>query len=117
MIYHIQDTRLTVKKVSKGNRPFANLEEYSRETTNISNAKVNLEDTIYVLWDFIDDDNQEAIETFRKLDGKKHLTIVEHQMKHFAAICKSLIFESNEFMSLIEYEGRKLCLRHYSIMN
>lgn len=118
MIYYTSDIHLDDQKIfDKCNRPFCGLEEYKNEIIRRWNNKVNDGDTVYILGDIVEDTSVESIETFRLLNGIKHLIIGNHDLKLLDRIRKSNIFETIDFMSLIEDDGRKVCICHYPVMD
>ena len=118
MIYYIADIHFGDKKVfDKCSRPFSSLEEMEREIIKRWNKKVGDEDTVFVLGDIAEDDYVEVIKIFEVLKGHKHLIIGNHDLKMIEHIRDSGIFESIEFMKLIEDAGKKVCLCHYPVMD
>lgn len=118
MIYYISDTHFGDQKVfDKCSRPFRDLEEMKEEIVRRWNAKVNDDDLVYVLGDIADNKYIEAIEIFRNLKGRKHLIIGNHDHDMLEEIKASNVFESTQFISMIEDKGRKVCLCHYPLMD
>lgn len=118
MIYYISDTHLGDLRVfNKCSRPFSGLDELEQEIILRWNNKVEDEDTVYVLGDIAEDSYLKAIEIFRTLKGHKHLIIGNHDLKMLDNITKSGVFESIEFMKLINDGDRKVCLCHYPVMD
>lgn len=116
MIYYISDIHFNDLRVfNKCLKPFKNLVDYKEEIIKRWNLKVNEEDIIYILGDLADD--IEVIKILRKLKGHKHLIIGNHDLKLLDEYKKSQIFESIEFMKLIDDKGRKVFLCHYPIMD
>lgn len=118
MIYYISDIHFDDQKIfDKCSRPFSGLEEYRNEIIKRWNAKVNENDIVYVLGDIAEDSSVESISIFKKLNGKKHFIIGNHDLKLLDEIRNANIFESIEFMDLIDDEGRKVCVCHYPVMD
>ena len=118
MIYYISDTHLGDLRVfNKCSRPFSGLEELEAEIIKRWNNKVKADDIVYVLGDIADDDYVKAIEVYRGLNGIKHFIIGNHDLKMLDLIKESGVFQTIEFMSLIEDNGRKVCLCHYPLMD
>ena len=118
MIYYISDTHLGDQKVfEKCSRPFSNLEELENEIIRRWNAKVKDGDIVYVLGDIAEDNYTKVIEIFRELKGHKHFIVGNRDLKMLELINKSNVFESIEFINLIEDSGIKVCLCHYPIMD
>lgn len=118
MIYYISDIHLDDQKIfDKCSRPFSGLKEYKEEIISRWNGKVKNDDTIYVLGDIVEDTSVDSIETFRRLKGVKHFIIGNHDLQLLDAIKESRIFETIDFMRLIDDEGRKVCICHYPVMD
>lgn len=118
MIYYISDTHLGDLRVfNKCARPFASLEEMEKTIVDNWNKKVRKEDTVYVLGDLAEDGYKKAIDVYAGLNGHKHLLVGNHDMKMLDEIKESNVFESIDFMTLIEDGGRKICLCHYPVMD
>lgn len=116
MIYYISDTHLGDLRVfNKCSRPFTGLEELEREIVNRWNSKVKEEDIVYVLGDIAEDGYRKAIDIFKGLKGHKRLIIGNHDLAMLDSIKESGVFESMEFMKLIDDNGRKVCLCHYPL--
>ena len=118
MIYYISDTHLGDLRVfNKCARPFASLEEMEKTIVDNWNKKVRKEETVYVLGDLAEDGYKKAIDVYAGLNGHKHLLVGNHDMKMLDEIKESNVFESIDFMTLIEDGGRKICLCHYPVMD
>lgn len=118
MIYYISDTHLGDLKVfNKCHRPFANLEEMHSVIIDKWNNKVGNNDKVYVLGDLVDEDKPELLKVFKKLNGKKHLIVGNHDTKNLCFIKESNIFDSIDFIKLIEDLNHKVCLCHYPLMD
>ena len=118
MISYISDTHLGDLRVfNKCARPFASLEEMEKTIVDNWNKKVRKEDTVYVLGDLAEDGYKKAIDVYAGLNGHKHLLVGNHDMKMLDEIKESNVFESIDFMTLIEDGGRKICLCHYPVMD
>lgn len=116
MIYYISDTHLGDLRVfNKCSRPFTCLEEMENEIVKRWNSKVNENDIVYVLGDIAEDGYKRAVEVLRGLKGHKHLIIGNHDLAMLDLIKESAVFESIEFIELIEDNGRKVCLCHYPL--
>ncbi len=117
MIYYVADTHLGDQRVfDKCAKPFVDLAEYKEEIVKRWNAKVQPEDTVYVLGD-IAGDSIDDIETFRKLNGFKHLIVGNHDIPLLSAIKDSGAFVSIDFIRVIEDNERKVCICHYPLMD
>lgn len=118
MIYYISDIHFNDQKIfDKCTRPFSGLEEYRQEIILRWNRKVKSNDIVYVLGDIAEDTSIESVNLFRQLNGIKHFIIGNHDLKLLEVIKESHIFESINFMDLIDDEGRKVCVCHYPVMD
>lgn len=115
--YYISDLHLRDQSIfDKCKRMFQNLEEMEKTIINNWNSRVNTDDDVYVLGD-IADDNPETIEVYRNLSGHKHLIVGNHDHIILNEIKESGIFESVNFIDVIEDSGCKICLCHYPLMD
>lgn len=118
MIYYISDIHLGDLRVfNKCSRPFSGLKELENEIVLRWNKKVKDTDVVYVLGDIAEDNYSPAIDVFRRLKGTKHLIVGNHDLKMLKEIKKSRVFETVEFMKLIDDNGRKVFLCHYPVMD
>lgn len=118
MIYYIADIHFNDLRVfNKCSKPFKDLEDYKDEIIRRWNKKVNKEDDVYVLGDIAEDSYEEAIDILKTLNGHKHFIIGNHDLILLDKYKESGVFESVDFMSLIEDNGRKVCLCHYPVMD
>ena len=117
MIYYVSDLHIGDETIfKKCNRPFKNVDEMKQTIIKKWNCKVSPDDIVYVLGD-IADDNPKTIETYRLLNGHKHLIVGNHDHDILDDIRKSKIFESVKFIDLIEDNGRKVCICHHPLMD
>lgn len=118
MIYYIADIHFGDLRVfNKCSKPFKNLNEYEIEIVKQWTKKVSNDDTVYVLGDISDGIYLKSIDLIRNLPGKKNLIIGNHDLPILDKIKKSGVFDTIEFMGLIEDNGRKVCLCHYPVMD
>jgi len=118
MIYYIADIHLGDQRVfDKCAKPFNDLQEYETEIVNRWNAKVRPDDTVYVLGDIAEDNYLRSIDIIRILPGRKHLIVGNHDLAMLPRIKESCVFETIDFMRMIEDNGRKVCLCHYPLMD
>lgn len=116
MIYYISDTHLGDLSVfNQCSRPFTDLKELENEIIKRWNSKVKENDIVYVLGDIAKDGYKRAIEVFRVLKGHKRLIIGNHDLAMLDLIRESEVFESVEYIKLIEDNGRKVFLCHYPL--
>lgn len=118
MIYYISDTHLGDLRVfNKCARPFMNLKEMEEEIKLKWNSIVREDDNVYVLGDLAEDDYVKVIDIFKTFKGHKHLIVGNHDLKMLEQIKMSGIFESIDYIKLIDDRGRKVCLCHYPLMD
>ena len=118
MIFYISDTHFRDEKIFyKCKRPFSSLEEMEKTIINNWNKKVNANDTVYVLGDIVKDDDLDALQIFKSLNGHKHLIVGNHDGYILDGIVKSNIFESIKYIDLIIDNNRKVCICHYPLMD
>ena len=72
---------------------------------------------VYVLGDISDGVDKKSIGIFKKLNGVKHLLIGNHDEPILQEIADSSIFQSIQFIKLINDENRKVCLCHYPLLD
>lgn len=118
MIYYISDTHFNdINVFNKCSRPFKDLKEMKETIIKNYNGKVKNNDHVYILGDLAKDDSIEAIDIIQNLNGHKHLLIGNHDLQILDYIIASQIFETIDFMILIEDNNRKVCLCHYPVMD
>ena len=116
-IFYISDLHLRDQAIfNKCKRPFNNLEEMEKTIIRNWNSKVDDDDIVYVLGD-IADDNPNTIEVYKGLKGHKHLIVGNHDHIILDAIKESGIFETINFIEVIEDSGHKVCICHYPVMD
>ena len=97
-------------------RPFENLEQMHQKIKQNWNAVVSEQDDVYIIGDVCLGFNGEIAEYLRKLHGKKHLVIGNHDRKYLANQNFRALFESIDNYLLIDDEERKVVLFHYPIL-
>lgn len=118
MVYYISDIHLGDLRVyEKCSRPFKSLQDMEFEIIKKWNKKVKVDDIVYVLGDIAEDNNLEALKTYKSLNGHKHLIVGNHDLKMLDKIESERIFESINYIVLIDDDKRKVCLCHYPLMD
>ena len=118
MIYYISDIHFDDQKIfDKCSRPFKDLNDYKNEIIKRWNSKVSKGDIVYVLGDIAEDNTPECISIFNELNGIKHFIIGNHDLLLLQKIKDSNLFETIDFMKVIDDEGRKVCICHYPVMD
>ena len=102
--------------IKHSSRPFVSVEEMDAALMANWNAVVKPQDTVYVVGDLFFRNTVSAEDYLRKLNGKKHLIVGNHDrdwMKKLDLLC---FFESVE--RLVELNGgtHRLTLCHYPMM-
>lgn len=113
-IYFTADTHFHHKNIIHlQDRPYKDLDHMTEDLIDRWNSVVKYEDTIYHLGDFSFAGPQGWDRVLRRLNGKKHLIIGNHDKK----VEKSI----RHFMSIqhyleLEIDDRKICLSHYPML-
>lgn len=117
MIYYISDLHLDDQTIfDKCKRPFKDLIELKNTIITNWNKKISNEDIVYILGD-IGSNDKHSIDTYKLLNGHKHLIVGNHDHEIIDYIKESKIFESIKFIGLINDKDRKVCLCHYPLMD
>lgn len=118
MNYFISDTHFGDKRVfDKCSRPFKDVNECAEFIVDRWNDKVKGDDHVYILGDIAEDSYVDGIDILKRLKGHKHFIVGNHDEKMLPLYKKSGVFESIDFIKLITDSGRKVCLRHYPLMD
>ena len=118
MIYYISDLHLGDSKVfKKCSRPFKDLNEMKDAIASNWNAIVKEEDTVWLLGDLTGDEAFDSVSVLKTMKGRKNLIIGNHDYGHLEESRNSGLFETINFITLIDDNKRKVCLCHYPIMD
>ena len=118
MIFYTADIHFRDERIFKlCSRPFLNLVSYEKEFCKRWNKKVNKDDAVYILGDLSREDFIDVVAILKTLNGHKHLIVGNHDEKLLTVLKKACVFESIEFIKLIDDNGRKVCLCHYPLMD
>ncbi len=119
MIFYIADTHFGHDNIIRNcDRPFADADEMDRIIISNWNARVRDEDTVYVLGDVAYKyDTEELKAILKKLNGRKHLLLGNHDGGWTAETWAKNCFESVNFMIEISDNGRLCTLCHYPMMS
>lgn len=118
MNFYISDTHFGDENVfQKCSRPFQNVEEGNRVIVENWNRRVSDEDDVYLLGDVAQDHFLPAISIIKKLKGHKHLIVGNHDAFLLPQYEESGLFETIDFIRVIDDEGRTVCLCHYPLMD
>lgn len=116
MIYFISDTHFGHENVlCMCDRPFDNIDDMNEELIRRWNAKVTGNDIVYIIGDmFYRCSNPEDI--LRRLKGKKHLVIGNHDGSWMSKINLNQYFECVEKFVEVSDGKRGLTLCHYPLL-
>lgn len=100
-----------------GPRGFDNVEEMNEAIVRNWNETVADDDDIYVLGDLILKDNETGIKLWKKLRGRKHVIIGNHDTApRVELLRKCRNTEIVGYADLLRYKGYSLYLSHYPTM-
>lgn len=117
MIYYISDLHFFDKPTfDKCSRSFR-FEEFEKVIVSRWNKKVIDVDDVFILGDICEANLKETLSILNKLKGKKHLIVGNHDEKFIDEFIKSNLFESIDYIKLINDNGRLVCLCHYPLMD
>jgi calcineurin-like phosphoesterase family protein len=115
-IYYTGDLHFGHKNVLKfDNRPFETVEEMEKIIMDSWNSRVTDDDDIYILGDFAYRNEKSVDWYLKRLKGKKHLIIGNHDGEIRNSETALACFESVDKMLYINESGNKICLCHYPI--
>lgn len=116
MIYYTADLHFGHKKVLKmDGRPFDTIEEHDEYLINSWNARVRPEDEVYILGDFCLYAKKSPADYLKRLSGKKHLIVGNHDhllLKDPEAMAQ---FETVEHLCCIQDGDKRVVLCHYPL--
>ena len=115
--YFIADLHLGHESVIEfGARPFANVDEMNEKLIVNWNDKVTDDDDVFIIGDlFFRCKVPEAIAMVRRLKGKKHLIIGNHDFKYLKTVEFRDLFVEIESLYEMDLDGERLVLCHYPI--
>lgn len=115
MFYYIGDTHFNHKNILKlCSRPFETVEEMDAALIENWNRRVKGNDTVYLLGDVFRCDDPEPI--LRRLKGKKHLIVGNHDRGWMQKVHLSDYFESVNTLLETTDGHRGLTLCHYPLL-
>ena len=118
MIYYISDLHIGHKNAIRfDERPFSDIDEMESEIIKRWNAKVTADDDVYILGDVFYRYKKDRAEFLKKLCGRLHLIIGNHDfdiIKNEAALA---CFESVDKLRQIVDDGRRVVMCHYPIIS
>lgn len=117
MNYYIADTHFGHDNIRRlSNRPYESIEEMDKAIIDNWNNKVtNDDDDVYILGDF-SYKSEDPIEYLKKLNGRKHLIIGNHDNKLLKnPNCKKYFVEIVD-MKMVDDNGTQIVLCHYPLV-
>ena len=116
--YYIADTHFGHAGVIKfSDRPFADVEEMDRTMIANWNARVQPEDDVYIVGDFIwHGGTDAATDLAKKLNGRKYLIKGNHDWKYLK--CPDYRAQFVEIADMIEVvlDGNRIVMCHYPML-
>lgn len=117
MNYYISDLHLGHYNIIKlCNRPFVSVEEMDETIINNWNSIVQDTDTVYIGGDFCYKSGKDPVEYLKRLNGKKHLCIGNHDKALLKNTAARKYFESIKDIYNIEDNGKRIVLCHYPMV-
>lgn len=118
MTYFTSDLHLGHKNIIKlCNRPFTSLEEMDETLIANWNQVVTNGDTIYIVGDLMFRTQTHPIDVVKRLKGRKHLIIGNHDRSWLNKLEATDFFKSVENYAEINDGKRNLTLCHYPMMS
>ncbi len=115
MNYYIADLHLGHKNIIRfDKRPFANADEMNKSITENWNSRIQPDDTVYILGDFIWHKENEWASYVKPLAGRKVLIRGNHDPKQFSTEIARLFEEITDFKE-IKDNSHHITLCHYPI--
>lgn len=100
-------------------RPFADREEMEQVLIHLWNGRVQKDDDVWILGDFCCQSDKDPINYLRRLKGRKHLIVGNHDTELLQNEKALAYFESVDDMKFIQdtYKGEtiQVCLCHFPI--
>ena len=118
MTYFTSDLHLRHENIIRfSNRPFSTLDEMNRTLVDNWNSRVTERDDVFVLGDMFYRKKEGVEEILKKLKGRKHLIIGNHDYSWMKNIELIKYFVETETLLVLKEEGRVMTLCHYPIMS
>lgn len=118
MIYFTSDTHFNHSNIiNLNNRPFNNLNHMHQTLINNWNSYITDYDEVYILGDFsYKGTTEDTMKVLKKLKGKKHLIIGNHDTYIKDDNFDKSLFEWIKDYHVLDYKERKFVLFHYPIL-
>ncbi len=115
MNYYISDIHYNDERIKKlCKRPFRSVQEMHEKIIYEWNAKVSMDDNVYIIGDLFSDNNDGIEDFLKKLKGNKFFIIGNHDHDE---ICRyQHLFEQVDTIAYIDDEGRHVTLCHYPLV-
>ena len=118
MIYYISDLHIGHKNAIRfDERPFSDIDEMESEIIKRWNAKVTADDDVYILGDVFYRCKKDRAEFLKKLCGRLHLIIGNHDFEILKNEAALACFESVDKLKQIVDDGRRVVMCHYPIIS
>lgn len=115
MNYYISDLHIEHSNIMNfDNRPFKDVQEMNQTIVDNWNKTVKINDTVYILGDFIWAKENEWIYWVKQLTGNKVLVRGNHDPRQFSSATKKL-FQDITNLKEIKDNGRHVIMCHYPI--
>ena len=116
MNYYIADMHLGHKNVLKfDSRPFESVEEMNKTLIANWNAKVTDEDDVWLLGDFCYRSDKDPSFYLKKLKGRKHLIIGNHDKATVKSASALKYFESVERLQHVKDRNHTVIVCHFPL--
>ena len=116
MIYYISDLHFGHRNViGMDGRPFETIEEMDETLIRLWNERVTDEDDVYIVGDFAYRNGNTASWYLRRLKGRKHLVIGNHDRLTIQDPKAMAYFSSVEKMNRVIDNERKVSLCHFPV--
>lgn len=116
MIFYIGDMHLGHKNVIEyDGRPFSTIDEMDKVLIENWNRKVNDEDHVYIIGDFVYRSGYKSSYYLKQLKGHKHLIVGNHDLCTLEDENAMTYFESVEKLGYVNDDGRKVVMCHYPL--
>lgn len=116
MNYYIADLHLGHSNIIRlCNRPFKDVDEMDEALIKNWNSVVTNNDDVYIIGDFCYKSGSHPVEYLKKLNGKKHLIIGNHDGRILKDPSCRKCFDSINEMLTINDNGKMVVLCHYPL--
>lgn len=116
MIYYTSDLHFGHSDVIQmDKRPFTNVDEMEEALISLWNERTMQDDDVYIIGDFAYRNSKTATWYLRRLKGRKHLMIGNHDREIICDPKAMECFASVDKMMLISDNGRRVSLCHFPL--